>query len=120
MVNLHHRAYRRAKIVGVRSLHHLNFRSLPVWHSSVPSLVTLGDSATPYSKCATPYTIGLSRKVKSCDQKHGCLLKICGFQDCNCMVSRCATPYSCSPGNHKSSAGSHVFDHMTLLSLINQ
>ncbi len=30
---------------------------------------TLADSATPY-------LIGLWRKVKSCDQKHGCLLKI--------------------------------------------
>ncbi len=37
----------------------------------VLTCVTLSDSATPYSKCATPYTIGLWRKWKSCDQKHG-------------------------------------------------
>ncbi len=54
---------------------------------------TLSDSAAPYSKCATPYAIGLWRKWKSCDQKHGChseifLSTFCGFQDCNCTVSR--------------------------------
>ncbi len=83
--------------------------SKPFWVFAVTAN-TLADSATPYSYCATPYTIGLWRKLKSCDQKHGCLLKIFsppkgsfwrsmqnssffGFQDCNCMVSRCATPY---------------------------
>ncbi len=32
------------------------------------------DTLTPYSKCTTPYIIGLWRK--SCDQKHGCQSEI--------------------------------------------
>ncbi len=53
---------------------------------------TLSDSSAPYSKCATPYTIGLWRKYKSCDQKHGCHSEI--FVDHHCTVSHRTTSYS--------------------------
>ena len=43
--------------------------------NGLPPTNTLADSMTPYSKCTTAYTVGLLRKLKSCDQKHGCLFK---------------------------------------------
>ncbi len=59
-------------------------------------MITLSDVTTPYSKCTTPYIIGLWRKSKSCDQKHGCQSEIF-LSNVNFLVSltrsvRCPFP----------------------------
>ncbi len=71
------------RIWYLQYLHHTHPKYLPllqrpaVFFTKRLSINTLSDNTTLYSKCATLYTIGLWRKLKSCDKKHDCLLKIC-------------------------------------------
>ncbi len=49
------------------------FHQSMCYRSEVRTYHMLSRVAAPYSKHATPYTIGLLMKSKSCDQKHGSL-----------------------------------------------
>ncbi len=82
-----------------------------IYPMAMGSNFTLSDVATPYSKRATPYTIGLWRNsnskwllvdIFSLHQKSVFALlwhtqAFSGFPDQNCTVSLCATPYISSP-----------------------
>ncbi len=61
----------------------------------LPSYCTVSDSATPYSKCATPYTIGnKSHVIKNMAATVKFNNWFSEFVDHHCTVSRWTTPYS--------------------------